>query len=41
MITLGVVLARVSFVKKFAKIGFIPPLILIILGGYKLLGFFI
>lgn len=41
MITLGVLLARVSFVKKFAKIGFIPPLILIILGGYKLLGFFI
>lgn len=41
MITLGVLLARVNFVKKFAKIGFLPPVILILLGGYKLLGFFI
>jgi putative Mn2+ efflux pump MntP len=40
-ITLGVLLARAPFVKKFAKIGFIPPIILILLGGYKLLGLFI
>jgi len=41
MIWLGIVLA--SFFKKenFAKIGFLPPLILILLGGYKLLGLFI
>ena len=41
MITLGVLLARTSFIKKFAKIEFIPPVILILLGGYKLLGLFI
>jgi putative Mn2+ efflux pump MntP len=41
MISLGVILARVPWVRKIAKIGFIPPLILILLGGYKLLGFFI
>ena len=40
-ITAGVLLARAPFVKKFAKIGFIPPVILILLGGYKLLGLFI
>lgn len=41
MIALGVILARIPIIKKFAKIGFIPPLILILLGGYKVLGFFI
>lgn len=41
MITLGVLLARIPFVCKFAKIEFLPPVILILLGGYKLLGFFI
>lgn len=41
MISLGVILAKAPFIKKFAKIGFIPPIILILLGGYKLLGLFI
>ena len=41
LIWLGIVLASKTPLEKFAKIGFIPPLILIILGGYKLLGFFI
>ena len=41
MIALGVLLARIPFVKNFAKIGVLPPFILIFLGGYKLLGFFI
>ncbi len=41
MITLGVYFARVPFIRKFAKIGFVPPLILILLGCYKLLGLFI
>ncbi len=41
MIALGTVLSQTSFVKKFAKFEFIPPLILILLGVYKLLGLFI
>lgn len=41
MISLGVVLSQTKFIKKLAKIGFVPPLILILLGGYKLLGLFI
>ena len=41
MIALGVTLAQTAFAKKFAKIEFVPPLILILLGGYKLLGLFI
>ena len=41
MITLGVLLARAPLIKNFAKIGFVPPLILILLGCYKLLGLFI
>ncbi|MBQ3219321.1 MAG: manganese efflux pump [Clostridia bacterium] len=41
MIALGVILARAPFIKKFAKIGFVPPVILILLGVYKLLGLFI
>ena len=40
-ITVGVLLAETSIAKKFAKIEFLPPLILIFLGGYKLLGLFI
>ncbi len=40
-IFLGVSLARTKLVNSIAKIGFIPPLILILLGGYKLLGLFI
>ena len=41
MIALGITLSETSIVKKFAKIEFLPPLILILLGGYKLLGLFI
>lgn len=41
MIALGVTLSQTAFTRKFAKIEFIPPLILILLGGYKLLGLFI
>jgi len=41
MITLGVLLAKTKLFKNLAKIEFIPPLILILLGGYKLLGLFI
>ncbi len=40
-ISLGVILARAPTIRKFAKIEFIPPVILILLGGYKLLGLFI
>ena len=41
MIALGIMLSQTHLVKKFAKIGFMPPLILILLGAYKLLGLFI
>lgn len=41
MIWLGIFLARIIPRSKFAKIEFLPPLILILLGGYKLLGLFI
>ena len=41
MIYLGILLSETVFAKKFAKIEFIPPFILILLGGYKLLGLFI
>jgi putative Mn2+ efflux pump MntP len=41
MIYLGILLSQTVLAKKFAKIEFIPPLILILLGGYKLLGLFI
>lgn len=37
----GILLAQTKLAKKFAKIEFLPPLVLIILGGYKLLGLFI
>lgn len=41
MIYVGILLSETYLAKKFAKIEFIPPLILILLGGYKLLGLFI
>lgn len=41
MISLGLLLSTMPTIKKLAKIEFVPPLLLIILGGYKLLGFFI
>ncbi|MBQ9734277.1 MAG: manganese efflux pump [Clostridia bacterium] len=40
-IAFGVILAQTKISKKLAKIEFVPPLILILLGGYKLLGLFI
>ena len=41
MIWLGIVLSNTPFAKKIGKIEFLPPIILILLGGYKLLGLFI
>ena len=41
MITFGILLSNTSLAKKFAKIEFLPPFILMLLGGYKLLGLFI
>jgi len=41
MIALGIALASTPLAKKFGKIEFLPPIILILLGGYKLLGLFI
>ena len=41
MIFLGITLSRLSLAKKLGKIECFSPLILIILGGYKLLGLFI
>lgn len=41
MISLGIYLSQTKIVKKLAKIGFMPPLILILLGAYKLLGLLI
>ena len=40
-IYLGVSLANTRLAHTFAKIEFLPPLIRILLGGYKLLGLFI
>jgi len=40
-ISIGIFLSKCQLAKKLAKIEIISPLILIILGGYKLLGFFI
>ncbi len=40
-IALGIALSNTTIAKKFAKIEFLPPLILILLGCYKLLGLFI
>ena len=41
MIWLGIILSNTFFARKFGKIEFLPPIILILLGGYKLLGLFI
>ena len=41
MIWLGILLSQTSLGKKLGKIECISPLILILLGGYKLLGLFI
>ena len=41
MVYLGIVLSGTPLTKKFGKIEFLPPLVLIVLGGYKLLGLFI
>ena len=40
-ITLGITLAKTRLAEIFAKIEFLPPLVLIVLGAYKLLGLFI
>ena len=40
-ISFGVILSQTKLAKKFGKIKVIPPLILILLGAYKTLGFFI
>lgn len=40
-INLGVILSQTRLAKKFGKIRVIPPVILILLGVYKTLGFFI
>lgn len=41
MITFGILLAKTKLVAKINKFGFLPPLVLILLGVYKLVGFFI
>ena len=41
MITLGILLTNTKFVVGFNKIGFLPPLVLILLGLYKVAGLFI
>ncbi len=41
MIWLGIILSNTKIAQKFGKIEFLPPIILILLGGYKLLGLFI
>lgn len=41
MITLGIILAQTPVVKKFDKLDFIPPIILILLGIYKLTALFL
>lgn len=41
MIALGIALSETPIINKFAKIEFLPSIILILLGGYKLLGLFI
>lgn len=41
MILLGTIIASTSLAKKLDKIGILSPLILIALGGYKILGLFI
>ncbi len=41
MITLGIILAQTSIAKKFETFNFIPPIILIILGTYKVISIFL
>ena len=41
MIMLGITLSGVPFIKKFGKLKFLPPLVLILLGLYKLLPLFL
>lgn len=41
MICFGILLSQTPLARKFAKIEFVPSLILILLGAYKLLGLFI
>ncbi len=41
MIALGILLAKAPFIRTLGRLNFIPPLILIALGSYKLLGLFI
>lgn len=41
MIWLGILISQTSLAKKFEKIELVSPIILIVLGGYKLLGLFI
>lgn len=40
-VVIGIALSKTKLMQKFGAISFIPPLILIMLGFYKLLGFFI
>ena len=40
-ISLGIALANAKFVKKFSRFNFLPSVVLIALGIYKTLGFFI
>ncbi len=41
MIALGLALAQTFLAKKFGKVRFLPPLVLILLGIYKLTGLFL
>lgn len=41
MIVLGIVLSNVPFIKRFGKLKFLPPLVLILLGLYKFLPLFL
>ncbi len=40
-ITLGILTAKTIFARRLGKVNFIPPLVLILMGIYKTLGFFI
>lgn len=41
LIYLGIILSKTKLAKRFSKINFIAPLILIVLGAYKVLGLFL
>ena len=41
MVWLGIVLAKTKLAQKFGEVSYLPPVILVALGLYKLLGFFI